>query len=245
MNRKLFALLLAVVLLMTSVLTACGKAPDSAAGDNTQQAGTTTDDTTPIPASPTPGIDVTPTGVVVAPIGGNAMPENMTDTSFAPYFTNEDIVLNDEGSMTIHMLVMDYEIFDPTAVGNLQVGDVIVLGGENVMVNSVVRDNGTVLLNRETNLVALGAGEDGLYYQLMDPEADWTPLYRSVGEVTLKVDQEFLYHDLSNPEKGEVVYYPGDLLTMKDTVEFSCNGYHANVNVSGGKIIAINRFYTP
>ena len=65
-------------------------------------------------------------------------------------------------------------------------------------------------------------------------------------QLTLPVDGDsFVYTDTSDLEKGEQTYLAGDLLTMQDTVDFSCTAMNGTAHIAGGKVTAITRVYIP
>lgn len=168
------------------------------------------------------------------------------DCTFAASFENKDIVLNDEGAMTIHMTVYNYELFDMVDIAAMQKGDVLVIGGKELKVDSVERSDRFVKVNGGINGgVVLAADDSGVYCETLSPASDIVYNYMPLGDVTLKVDQEFLYYDRSDIGGTERTYYPGDLLAMTDTVDFGCTAGNCVVTVSGGKIVNVTRTYTP
>ena len=46
-------------------------------------------------------------------------------------------------------------------------------------------------------------------------------------------------------EKGEVTYLAGDLLTMKDSVDFGCTAMNGTVHIVNNQVVEIIRVYMP
>ena len=46
-------------------------------------------------------------------------------------------------------------------------------------------------------------------------------------------------------EKGEVTYLAGDLLTMKDSVDFGCTAMNGTAHIVNNQVVEIIRVYMP
>lgn len=186
-------------------------------------------------------------GKRIEPLASGISLDMSEDCTFAASFENKDIVLNDEGAMTIHMTVYTCEFFDIVDIAVMQQGDVLVIGGKELKVDSVERSDRFVKVNGgiDGGGVVLAAADSGGYCETLSPASDIVYNYIPLGDVTLKVDQDFLYCDQSDIDGTERTYYPGDLLMMTDTVDFGCTARNCAVTVSGGKIVNVTRTYTP
>ena len=113
-----------------------------------------------------------------------------------------------------------------------------------VQLSALERDDaGTVLINS-------GLGEGGFDLVTEDEGVFFEVSYNDmrnwyeVGTATLRVSANMEGTDNADPELGEVAFYPGDLVT--DAIEnFHFTPYNTTVRVEGGKIVEMNRRYTP
>ena len=221
---KLMAALLATLLLAT--LAACGTKDQPSGDDQT-------------------GAD----GARVAPLASGFDAEAVTDGTLKAAFTNDDIELNDDGALVIHMTVCEYELFDAVDAHALKAGDTLVVRGQGIAVTSVEETDGVIHVNGglENGGVTLAPSESGgTYYESNAEVTEFPYNYIDVGQLTLPVDADsFAYTDSSDLDAGEKTYLAGDLLTMKDSVDFSCSATNGTVEVSNGKITAITRVYMP
>ena len=227
--KRILAVLL--VLALSAVLFGCG------AKDNTPTEPSGTGDTA----------DTTDTRIL--PIPSSFDPTNLEDCTFPVSFTNDDIELNDEGSFILHMTVWEQELFDAAAITGLKAGDVLVLRGEDVTVSSVEQADGYVRINggMENGGVTMAPSESGgTFYESGSELTEYDILYAAIAQVALPVNgDEFVYTDSSDLEKGEVTYLAGDLLSMKDTVDFTCTAMNSTAHIVNNQVVAITRVYMP
>ena len=179
----------------------------------------------------------------IEPLAAAVSMDNLNDCSVAASFSNSDIYEDADGALVIHMTVYDYESFDAAAVSAMQAGDVLVIDGQEVTVSSVNKTDNRIDINGgvDGGGVSLMTDGDGTYYETLGSSADVVYNYQAVGDVTLPVAQEFVYDD----QRNQKTYYPGDMLTMADSVDFSCSARDGKVQISGGKIVGVTRIYTP
>ena len=184
----------------------------------------------------------------IAPLPSTISAQNLTDGTVAASFSNADIAMNDDGALMIHMTVYDYEQFDATEIASLQSGDTLVIDGADLAVTSVETDaDGIVQINGGIagGGVSLEATDGGTYCETLSDTADLIHNYQAIGDVTLPVDQDFVYTDSSDPSAGEQTYYAGDLIQEADTVDFSCTAANGTVTVAGGRIVSVTKIYMP
>ena len=229
--KKILALLLAVLTLSAALLGCGAKDPD--AGKD--------------PADPeTP---VTDDGTSIKPIPSSFDPTNLEDCVFPVSFTNDDIELNDEGTFVLHMTVWEQELFDAADIAALKAGDTIVVRGETVAVASVEQADNVVHINGglENGGITMAPSESGgTFYESGSELTEYDILYTSVAQVALPVSaDDFVYTDTSDLENGEKTYLAGDLLTMKDTVDFSCTAMNGTAHIVNNQVVAITRVYIP
>ena len=182
----------------------------------------------------------------ILPIPSSFDPTNLEDGSFPVSFTNDDIELNDEGSFVLHMTVWEQELFDAASITGLKEGDVIVVRGDDVSVAAVEQADGVVHINGglENGGITMAPSESGDTFY--DSGSEHDDLYTSVAQVVLPVNgDEFVYRDSSDLEKGEVTYLAGDLLAMKDSVDFGCTAMNGTAHIVNNQVVEIIRVYMP
>ena len=224
-----FAAMLAAILLLAAAVTGCGDQNQEPAAPGGDQPGTAASRIEPLPT----GFD----------------PAALDDCDLSVSFANSDIQLNDEGVLVIHMTAWEYELFDAAAVTAMKSGDTLVVRGKEIAVDTVDSENGVVHVNGglENGGVDLAAAESGgVFYESNSAVTEFPYNYVEAGQVTLPVDGDsFVYTDSADLEKGERTYLAGDLLTMQDTVDFSCTAMNGTAHIAGGKVTAITRVYIP
>lgn len=190
-----------------------------------------------------------PSDTRILPIPSSFDPTNLEDCSFPVSFTNDDIELNDEGSFVLHMTVWEQELFDAVSITGLKEGDVIVVRGDDVSVATVEQADDVVHINGglENGGITMAPSESGgTFYESGSELTEYDVLYTSVAQMALPVNgDEFVYRDSSDLEKGEVTYVAGDLLTMKDSVDFGCTAMNGTAHIVNNQVVEIIRVYMP
>ena len=69
--------------------------------------------------------------------------------------------------------------------------------------------------------------------------------YYEVGKATIRVSADMNFYDYSDLDKGEVIYYPGDFLTDKAGIVYYFVPNNTSIVIEDGKIIKMERRYTP
>ena len=190
-----------------------------------------------------------PSDTRILPIPSSFDPTNLEDCSFPVSFTNDDIELNDEGSFVLHMTVWEQELFDAASITGLKEGNVIVVRGDDVSVAAVEQADGVVHINGglENGGITMAPSESGgTFYESGSELTEYDAMYTSVAQMALPVNgDEFVYRDSSDLEKGEVTYLAGDLLTMKDSVDFGCTAMNGTAHIVNNQVVEIIRVYMP
>lgn len=190
-----------------------------------------------------------PSDTRILPIPSSFDPANLEDCSFPVSFTNDDIELNDEGSFVLHMTVWEQELFDAASITGLKEGDVIVVRGDDVSVAAVEQADGVVHINGglENGGITMAPSESGgTFYESGSELTEYDAMYTSVAQMALPVNgDEFVYRDSSDLEKGEVTYLAGDLLAMKDSVDFGCTAMNGTAHIVNNQVVEIIRVYMP
>ena len=190
-----------------------------------------------------------PSDTRILPIPSSFDPTNLEDCSFPVSFTNDDIEFNDEGSFVLHMTVWEQELFDAASITGLKEGDVIVVRGDDVSVAAVEQADGVVHINGglENGGITMAPSESGgTFYESGSELTEYDAMYTSVAQMALPVNgDEFVYRDSSDLEKGEVTYLAGDLLAMKDSVDFGCTAMNGTAHIVNNQVVEIIRVYMP
>ena len=157
---------------------------------------------------------VTPTGKIIKPLTGSMDLVNFQDEKFSASFEATDIK-DAEGELKIEMEVYQTDNYDAVEISQLEIGDKIVFANKEVLVESIDNSDDMIKINGGTSVegYCLGSIGGGVYSQIKD---DKTPVYISVGIMSLKVDQEFTLIDNTAPD-DEKTYFAGDLYDLMET----------------------------
>lgn len=213
--KKLFAAVLCVG--MMTALTACGGADNGNDSDS----------------------------ITVSPLPVTIDMENLESCTLAVSLEEGNAYVDDNGAMQMKVEVFAYEQYDMVDISQLKEGDKIVRGGEEVAVESVERnDLGLVSINggQENGGFDLYSNDETIFYEI---GFDDVKSYYSLGEAEIPVSTEFEFTDASNWESDPVVYYPGDFLTEDAGIVYDFTPHNTTIVVEGGKVIAMNRIFTP
>ena len=221
--KKLLVLMLMLCLLLTGCSSAEGKTETyNDAADNVEQAE---------PA------------VVIHPLPDTTM-DDLNDAILSVSLEEGDAYVDDTGIMQMDLKIYSYDKYDMVDIADLKVGDVLVRNGEEVELLSVERQgNGTIAINGglEQNGFDLVTDECGIYFERgYNDSKNW----HEVGEATIRVSVDFVYHDYSDMDLGEVVYYPGSFL-VGEVTDYYFFPSNTTVRVENGQIIEMQRVYIP
>lgn len=234
MMKKL-VLLVAVICLM---LTGCGKSgADTKAPENADPVGSETTQ------SASGNAEQSAAAGVVSPLPDTTM-ENLTDAILSVSLEEGDAYVDDTGIMRMDVKIYTYDKYDMVDIANLKEGDTIVTHAGEVEVTSMERTaSGLIFINGglEEGGFDLFTDESGIFYESGFNDAkNWY----EVGEETLRVSEAFEGRDQSNPELGEVLFYPGSFL-IGEITEYNFTPYNTTIRVEGGQIVEMTRMYTP
>ena len=100
----------------------------------------------------------------------------------------------------------------------------------------------TGLLKRlDENGFDLVTDETGVFFECGYSDAkNWYEL----GKDIIRVSVDFIYRDTSDPEAGEILYYPGDFL-IGAVPDYRFTPHNTTIRVENGQIIEMHRVYTP
>lgn len=181
------------------------------------------------------------TGVVVEPMPCEVDLEALADGVYPAAFEAYAIA---DGALSFDVYTVDcYDIVD---ISKLAVGDTIVIDGERVQVRSVERGD-DVFINGgiDEGGYDLRAYDEDNCYKVA--EYDDYPTWTDHGEATLPLDEDVVFTDSSDID-SEPLTVTGAKAVAKAIVESGdefFDEYCATVTVEGGKVVAIDRVYTP
>ena len=182
-------------------------------------------------------------GKTIAALPDTTM-ENLTDAVLSVSLEKGDAYVDDTGKMQMDLKIYTYDMYDAADIAMLGVGDTIVTHAGEVVVTALERsESGLVSVNggQENGGFDLTAAGGGVFYEIGFNDAkNWY----EVGEATIRVSADFQGYDNADPDKGEVLLYPGDFL-IDGVVEYNFTPYNTTIRVENGQIIEMNRIYTP
>ena len=216
---------LMLMLVLCLLLTACGNAEESSETEGERE------------------VEQEVTVVTVNPLADTTM-ENLTDAILAVSLEEGDAYVDDSGKMQMDVKIYTYDKYDMADISKLKVGDIIVTHAGEVEVSSLERsDSGLLSINGglEEGGSDLVTDESGIFYETGFNDAkNWY----EVGEETIRVSVDFKGYDNTNPDKGEVIYYPGDFL-IEGVVEYDFTPHNTTIRVEEGQIVEMHRVYVP
>ena len=150
--------------------------------------------------------------------------------------------MDDAGEMQMDVKIFTYDKYDMVDLSTLKVGDTIVTHAGEVEVTAMERSaGGAIYINGglEEGGFDLVTVENGIFYEAGFNDAkNWY----EVGEATIRVSADFEGRDNSNPDQGEIVFYPGSFLVGEIT-DYDFTPYSTIIRVEGGQIVEMNRMY--
>ncbi len=153
--------------------------------------------------------------------------------TFTASFDNKDIVIED-GVLKIYMIVYDYERFAAADISRMKVGDTLSVNGQSVLVDVIEhRENGGVMVNGGIELV-----QDGDVFYVVAANAE--KCYQMLGSATLLAAQDFTFYDYTG-----LAYSAEELLTLADSIDFSCPACCASAEVKNGFLVSVTRMFAP
>lgn len=180
---------------------------------------------------------------VIYPLPDTTM-EDLDDTILSVSLEEGDAYVDDTGIMRMDVTVYSYDTYDMVDISALKVGDVLATHEGEVEIAALAREeNGTVLINGglDEEGFDLVTDETGIYF--VRGYNDGKSWYE-VGEATIRVSVDFLYHDTSDPEKGEILYYPGSFL-IGEVTDYNFTPCNTTIRVENSQIVEMYRVYIP
>ena len=170
--------------------------------------------------------------------------ENLSDAVLSISLEEGDAYVDDTGKMQMNVKVYSFDKYDMVDIAMLKVGDRLIRNDGEVEVSSVERrEDGSVSVNGGLSEEGfdLVTDDSGVFYERGFNDAkNWY----QIGEATIRVSVDFEYHDTSDLELGEVVYYPGSFL-IGEVTNYDFTPYNTTIRVENGQIVEMHRVYVP
>ena len=207
-------------------------------------AGCTNGKSQPEPAPETAQPETTAAAAVIRPLPDTTM--EAIDNAIVPISMGQgDFYQDESGNIFLHFQVYSYDQFDMVDISCLKAGDTILLSGEEIPVNTVeCNDYGTVLINGglDEGGIDLATDDSGIYYaQGYSDMKSWNLL----GEAEYPVSEDFVFTDSANLDLGAVDFSAQDLLEDVPAEVFGFYPQNTTVRIEDGRIVAMERIYTP
>ena len=240
---------IALVFMICCMCTACGT-KETTVADASKQTEVTTEATVAeqteaaTEAAVAEQTEAT-TGVTITPLPTTIKMEELDNCTLAVSFEEGDAYVDDTGAMQLDVTVYTYDLYDMVDIANLKVGDIIMIQGTEVPVESMeTLESGLLFINggMDNGGYDLWHNDSGVYFEHGYNDAK---SYYPIGEATLRVSGDFKFVDSSDPDKGEVTYYPGDLLTKDAGISYYFFPNNTSIVVENGQITHMTRIFTP
>ena len=187
---------------------------------------------------------VVETATVIRPLVDTTM-ETLEDSVVHISFGQDDFYKDVSGNIFMRMQIYSYDKFDMVDVSGLKAGDVILLSGEGILVNTVERnDRGTILVNGglDEGGLDLATDDSGIYFiQGYSDMKSWN----LVGKTECPVSDSFVFTDNVDLEREEVIYSAENLLESIPAPEYGYQPQNTTVRIENGQVVAMDRIYTP
>ena len=170
--------------------------------------------------------------------------ENLTDAILSVSLEEGDAYVDDTGKMQMDVKIYTYDKYDMVDVSALKEGDIMVTHAGDVEVTSIERsESGIIYINGglEEGGFDLVTDDSGIFFETGFNDArNWY----EVGEATIRVSVDFVGYDCSDPDQGEVIFYPGSFL-VGEVSDYNFTPYNTTIRVEAGQIVELTRRYVP
>lgn len=221
-------LMLLTTLVLSLSLTACGKTEESPS-----TSGHVSEEPTATEAA----------AVTITPLPDTTM-EQLTDAILAISLEEGGAYVDDSGKLQMDVKIYTYDKYDMVDISSMNVGDILVTHAGQVEITSLERsESGLLSINGglEEGGFDLFTDESGIFYEVGFNDAkNWY----EAGETTLRVSADFQGYDHSDPDQGEIVFYPGDFL-IEGVLDYNFTPYNTTIRLEEGQVVALNRVYMP
>ena len=237
--KKLF-----VLFMICCMCTACGT-KEEAAVNVPEQPEKTTEAVEEVTEKVVEEVAEEAAGARILPLPSTIDMNALDNCTLAVSFEKGDAYVDDTGVLQLDVTVYTYDLYDMVDIAGLKEGDTMVIRGEDVLVESMeTLESGLLFINggMENGGYDFWHNDSGVYFEHGYNDAK---SYYPVGEATFRVSTDFELADSSDWEKGEVIYYPGDLLTENEEFVYYFSPNNTSIVVEDGQIIRMTRIFTP
>ena len=237
MMKKMTLLILALCL----VLTGCGK-KEEAVDASTQATEKETVETAPAASEQQPAASEKEPAHVINSLPDSTM-DNLTDAILAVSLEEGGAYVDDTGKMQMDVKIYTYDKYDMVDIAQLKVGDIIVTHAGEVEVTSLEENSIGIIVNGglEEGGFDLVTDDSGIYFETGFNDAkNWY----EVGEATIRVSADFEGHDMADPDKGDVILYPGSFL-VGEVTNYNFVPHNTTIRVEEGQIVEMTRTFMP
>ena len=180
----------------------------------------------------------------VTPLPGYIDMDNLDNCTVAVSFGKGDAYVDDTGAMQLDVTVYTFDLYDMVDMATLQVGDTIVIRDQEVTVTALERVDRGILINGglDANGYEFRTDESTVWYEIGYSDMK---SYYEVGTKTIRVWADMRFHDNSDLDKGEKIFYPGDFLINCEELIYHFVPHNTSIVIENGKVVAIYRSYMP
>ena len=140
--RKMMICMISLLCLTVALSGCSGKSNNTSTSAASEETQAVTEPSSENWKETEPVTDVERTGVVIKPLPMAVDIANLDECTVAASLEEGDFYLDDDGKAQMKFTVYDYDVYDLVDIANIAAGDVIVLHGDDVVVNSVERPGG-------------------------------------------------------------------------------------------------------
>ena len=180
---------------------------------------------------------------VVHPLPDSTM-ENLSDSIVSISLEKGGTYLDETGKLNMEFTVYSYDRYDMVDISMLKAGDTLVTHAGELEINSLESTgNASISINGGLyeNGFDLVTDDDGIFYECgYNDSKNWY----EVGKAILPISADFEYHDYSDLDQGEKVYYAGSFLT-DEVSDYHFTPDSTTIRVENGQIVAMDRVYIP
>ena len=183
--------------------------------------------------------------VTVEPIAQDVNVNALADGAYPVAFNRGDIAQGASGIFMNAVRVYTKDLYDGAAIDALAEGDTIVVSGEPIAVQSVLRSDVITINDGEDNGgVTLQPLEDGDVYAVLGYNDIAT--YTEQGTTTLVIDPSATYSDGADIEQlPEIIGYDGIVSAIMASENDSFNQYNTTARIENGRVVELRREYVP
>lgn len=166
------------------------------------------------------------------------------DMTFSADFYADTLAAS-QGNLIADFELYTQEMFDAEAISSLEQGNIIVINGESIEVESVRTVDDVKCINQDP-VIKLKETEDGKAYYYLG-EDDYTS-YTDLGRFTLNISGKVVFTDGADFSTfpDTIIVPPVDLLDYINYTSYNFfTKYNTTVRIQNGKVTEIHRSYTP